>query len=239
MGRQVPLNPSFKKVLVTFRYLILPLDSKIKFPRFLKAFWNSWWNGSTLILFFRVLRIDFKILSLQFSHSFMFWLFVIPCMAARQASLSITNSWSFLKLIHRVGDAIQPSDHLSSPSLPAFNLSQHQGLFKWVSFLNHVAKVLKLQLQHQSFQWIFRTDLDLLAWSPCSPRNSQESYPTPQFKSINFWAFGLLYVQPSHPYMTTERIIALTRWTFVGKVLSLLFNMLSRFVTVFLQRSIF
>jgi len=59
--------------------------------------------------------------------------------------------------VHWVGDAIQPSHPLSSPS-PAFNLSQHQGLFKWVSSLHQVAKVLESELQHPSFQWIFRTD---------------------------------------------------------------------------------
>ena len=60
--------------------------------------------------------------------------------------------------VHQVSDAIQPSHPLSSPSPPAFNLSQHQGLFQWVSSLHQVAKVLKFQLQHQSFQWIFTTD---------------------------------------------------------------------------------
>ena len=60
--------------------------------------------------------------------------------------------------VHRVGDAIQPSHSLSSPSPPAFNLSQHQGLFQWVSSSHQVAKVLEFQLQHQTFQWIFRTD---------------------------------------------------------------------------------
>ena len=60
--------------------------------------------------------------------------------------------------VHQVCDAIQPSHPLSSPSPPAFNLSQHQGLFKWVSSLYQVAKGLEFQLQHQSFQWIFRTD---------------------------------------------------------------------------------
>ena len=60
--------------------------------------------------------------------------------------------------VHWIGDAIQPSHPLSSPSPPAFNLSQHQGLFKWVSSSHQVAKVLEFQLQHQSFQWIFRTD---------------------------------------------------------------------------------
>ena len=60
---------------------------------------------------------------------------------------------------HWVSDAIQPSHPLLSPSPPAFNLSQHQGLFQWVSSSHQVAKVLEFQLQHQSFQWIFRTDL--------------------------------------------------------------------------------
>ena len=61
--------------------------------------------------------------------------------------------------VHWVGDAIQASHPLSSPSLPAFNLSQQQGLFKWVSSSHQVAKVLEFQLQHQSFQWTLRTDL--------------------------------------------------------------------------------
>ena len=60
--------------------------------------------------------------------------------------------------VHWVGDAIQPSHPLSSPSPPALNISQHQGLFQCVSSSHHVAKVLEFQLQHQSLQWIFRTD---------------------------------------------------------------------------------
>ena len=60
--------------------------------------------------------------------------------------------------VHWISDAIQPSHPLSSPSPPTFNLSQHQGLFKWVSSSHQVAKVLEFQLQHQSFQWMFRTD---------------------------------------------------------------------------------
>ena len=60
--------------------------------------------------------------------------------------------------VHWVSDAIQPSHPLLSPSPPSFNLSQHLGLFKWVSSSHQVAKVLEFQLQHQSFQWIFKTD---------------------------------------------------------------------------------
>ena len=97
--------------------------------------------------------------------------------------------------VHRVGDAIQPSHPLASPSPPAFSVSQHQGLFQWVSSLHQVAKVLEFQLQHQSFQWIFRTDFlqDGLVGSPCTPRDSQESSPTPQFKSINSSVLSFLY----------------------------------------------
>ena len=97
--------------------------------------------------------------------------------------------------VHWVGDAIQPSHPLLSPSPPDFNPSQHQGLFKWVSSLHQVANVLEFQLQHQSFQWIFRTDFleDGLVESPCSPRDSQESSPTLQFKSINSLVVSFLY----------------------------------------------
>ena len=115
--------------------------------------------------------------------------------------------------VHWVGDAIQPSHPLSSPSPPAPNPSQHQSLFQWVNSLHQVPKVLGFQLQHQSFQWIFSTDLlqNGLVGSPCSPRDSQESSPTPQFRSINSSALSFLYsptliavqndiVQLSHPY---------------------------------------
>ena len=78
--------------------------------------------------------------------------------------------------VHRVSDAIQPSHLLFSPPPAAFNLSQHQSLSQWVSSSLQVAKVLELQLQHQSFQWIFRTDflLDWLVWSPWDPRDSMK-----------------------------------------------------------------
>ena len=73
-------------------------------------------------------------------------LFVTPWIAARQASLSITNSRSLLTHIHRVHDAIQPSHPLSSPSTPAPSPSQHQSLFQWVNSSHEVAKVLEFQL---------------------------------------------------------------------------------------------
>ena len=91
-----------------------------------------------------------------------------------------------------------PSNHLilSCPPFLLPSIFPSIRVFpKWVSSLHQVAKVLELQLQHQSFQWIFRTDFldNWLVWSPCSPRDSQKSSPTPQFKSISSSVLSLLY----------------------------------------------
>ena len=83
-------------------------------------------------------------------------LFATPWTAAHQAPLFFTISQSLLKLMFI--ELVMPSNHLLSPSPPAFSLSQQQGLFKWVSSSHQVAKVLEFQLQYQSFQWIFRTN---------------------------------------------------------------------------------
>ena len=141
--------------------------------------------------------------------------------------------------VHWVSDAIQPPHPLSSPSPPALNPSQHQSLFQWVNSSHEVAKVLEFQLQHHSLQRNPRVDLlqNGLVGSPCRTRDSQESSPTPQFKSISSSASAFFTVQLSHPYMTTGKTIALTRRTFVGKVMSLLLNMLSRLDITFLPRS--
>ena len=98
---------------------------------------------------------------------------------------------------HWVSDAIQPSHPLSSLSPPALNLSQHQGLFKWVSSSHQVAKVLEFQLQHHSFQRIPRPDLlqNGLVGSPCSPRDSYVwKLDTSKLRWIGSWCIsGLLY----------------------------------------------
>ena len=120
--------------------------------------------------------------------------------------------------VHRVGDAIQSSHPLSSPSPPAFNLSQHQGLFKWGGSSHQVAKVLEFQLQHQSFQWIFKTDflcmdwLDLLAVQGTVESLLQHH----SSKASLLWCSAFFIVQLSHRYMTTGKTIALTKWTFVS-----------------------
>ena len=84
--------------------------------------------------------------------------------------------------VHWVSDTIQPSHPLLSPSPPAFNLSQHQGLFKWVSSSHQVAKELEFQLQHQSFQWIFRTDF--LLGLPCGSDSKASVYNAGDLGSI-------------------------------------------------------
>ena len=133
---------------------------------------------------------------------------------------------------------IHPSHPLSFPS-PAFSLSQNQGLFQWVGSLHRVAKVLEFQLQHQSFQWIFRVDFlyDWVVWSPCYPRDSQESSLAPQFESINSQHSAFFIAHLSHLYMTTGKTIVLPIPTFVYKMITLLFNMLSKLVIAFLPRS--
>ena len=140
--------------------------------------------------------------------------------------------------VHWVGAAIQPFHPLSSPS-PAFNLTQHQGLFQWVDSSHQVAKILELQLQCQSFQWIFRTDFLLIDWFDLlsvqgSLRSLLQHYGS---KASILQHSAFFIVQLSHPYMTTGKTIALTIQTFIYKVMSLLYNTLSRFVIAFLPRS--
>ena len=94
------------------------------------------------------------------------------------------------------------------------------------------ASTLVLPMNTQDWYPLGWTD-----WIFLHPKDSQESSPTPQFKSINSSCSAFYIVQLSHPYMTTGKIITLTRWTFVGKVMSLLFNMLFMLVITFLPRS--
>ena len=141
--------------------------------------------------------------------------------------------------VHLVSDAIQPFHPLSSPSPPAPNPSQHQSLFQRVNSSHEVAKILEFQLQHHSFQEhpgliSFRMDwLDILAVH--GTLKSLLQHHSSKASILRCSAF--FTVQLSHPYMTTGKTIALSRRTFVGKVMSLLFNMLSRSVITFLPRS--
>ena len=140
---------------------------------------------------------------------------------------------------HRVDDAIQPSHPLSFPSPPAPNPSQHQGLFKRVSFLHQVTKYWSFSFsispsnEHPGLI-SFRMDwLDPLAVQGTIKSLLQHH----SSKASIFLCLAFFTVQISHPCMTTGKTIDLTRRTFVGKVMSLLFNMLSRLVITFLPRS--
>ena len=111
-----------------------------------------------------------------------------------------------------------------APFSPALNLSQHQALFQWVGSSHQVAKVLELQVQHQSFQWIFRwisfrVDwFDLLAIQGTLKNLFQDH--NSKVSILQWLAFFMVHV--SHPYLTTGKTMALTIWTFPGKVMSLL-----------------
>ena len=132
--------------------------------------------------------------------------------------------------VHQVGDAIQPYHSLSFPSPPAFSLSQHRGLFKWFSFSHHVAKVLEFQLQHQSFpmntpDW----SLGLTGWISLQSKEFSRVFSNTTVQKHQFFGaqISLWSNCQIHDYWKT---IALTRWTFVSKMMSLLFNTLSRLV---------
>ena len=143
--------------------------------------------------------------------------------------------------VHWVGDANQPSHPLSSPYPPTFSLFQHQGLFKWVSsFLrgpNYWSFSFNINPSNEYLGLIsFRMDwLDLLEVQ--GTLKSLLQHHSPKASILQHSAFFI--VQLSHPYVTTRKTVALTRWTFVGKVMSLVFNMLSRLVIAFLPRSVF
>ena len=141
--------------------------------------------------------------------------------------------------VHWVGDAIQPSQPLSSPSPPAFNLSQHQGLFQWVSSSHQVATVLKFSLNISPYNEYsglisFRMDwLDLLAVQGTLKSLLQHHSSKASFLQCS----PFFIVQLSHPYMTTGKTMDLARCAFVDRMMSLLFYILSRFVISFFPRA--
>ena len=142
--------------------------------------------------------------------------------------------------VHWVGDAIQPSHPLSSPSPPTFNLSQHQGLFQWVSSLHQVPKDWSFSFSISPFnEYSGLISSSMVDWLELlavqGTLKSLLQHHSSKASILQHSAF--FTVQLSHPYVTTEKTIALTRLTSVGQVMSLLFNMLSRLVATFLPRS--
>ena len=171
------------------------------------------------------------------------WLLVIPWTAACQTSLPVHRYLlEFAQThIHLVSDDIQPSHPLSPNSLLILNLSQHQGFFQWGRSSYQVVKVLELQLQHQLV-----LPLNMQDWFPLGLTGLISLLSkglSREFSSITIWKHQFFGAWPSlwstshRLYMTTGKTIALTIWTFVGKVVSLFFNTLSRFVITFLPRS--
>ena len=149
-----------------------------------------------------------------------------PRTAARQASLSITSSRSSLKLVFM--ESVMPSSHiiLCRPLLPPSVFPSIRIFCNESVLCNRWPEYWSLSFSiSPSSEYSGLISLNGLVGSPCSPRDSQESPPTPQFKSIIFRHSAFFRVQLSHSYMTTGKTIALTRQTFVGKVMSLLFNL--------------
>ena len=165
------------------------------------------------------------------------WLFVTPWIAAYQASLSFTISCSLLKLMSIV--LVMPSNHL----VLCHPLLLLPSIFPSIRVFSESALRIR-QPKYWGFSFIispsneysglisFRMDwFDLFA-----VQGTLKSSPTPQFKTSVLWLPAVFMVQLLHPYMTTGKTIALTRQTFVSKVMSQIFNILSRLATAFLPR---
>ena len=168
------------------------------------------------------------------------WLFATPWIAARQASLSITNSRSSLRLMSI--ESMMPSSYLilSRPFLllppipPSIRVFSNESTLRmrWPKYWSFSFSIIPskeiLGLISFRMDW-----LDLLAVQ--GTLKSLLQHHSSKASILQHSAF--FTVQLSHPYMTTGKTIALTRWTFIGKVISLLFNVLSRLVMTFLPRS--
>ena len=169
-----------------------------------------------------------------------FQLFVTPWNAARQASLSITNSWSLLKFISIA--SVMPSNclilchHLLLPPsiFPSIRVFSNE-LVLHIRWPKYWSFSFSISPSNENLELIsFRIDsLNLLAVQG-TLKNFLQHHSS---KASILWCSAFFIVQLSHPYITTGKTIALTRWTFVGKVMSLLFNMLSRLIIAFIPRS--
>ena len=166
-------------------------------------------------------------------------LFVTPGIKSHQASMSITNTWSLFKIT--VIDLVMPSNHLilcvpfssrlqsfpASGSIPVSQLFASGGQSIGVSAS---ASVLPMNIQ----DWF---PLGWTGWNSLQFKGLSRVFSNTTVQKHQFYGSALFMVQLSHPYMTTGKIITLTMWSFVGKVMSLIFNMLSRLVIAFLPRS--
>ena len=208
--------------------LLLDFISFFGSCKFINSFNKCLWNTSHVPLF-----------SVQFSHSVVSDS-ATPWTAAHQASLSIINSRSLLNL--KTIESVMPSNHLTlccplllPPSIfPSIRVFSNESVLhiRWPKYWIFSFSISPSN--EYSGLISFRMDwLDLLAVQGTLKSLLQHH----SSKASILWHSAFSIVQLSHPYMTTGETIALTRWTFVGKVMSLLFNMLSRLVTAFLPRS--
>ena len=176
--------------------------------------------------------------SVQFSSVSHVWLFATPWIAAHQASLSITNSWSLLKLM--CIELVMPSNHLIfchplllPPSIfPSIRVFSKKSVL-WIKWQEYWSFNFTISPSNEYSVLIsFRIDwFDLLAIQGTLKSLLQHH----SSKASVLQCSTFFMVQLSYPYMTTGKVITLTRWTFVSKVMSLLFNILSRFVVAFLR----
>ena len=166
------------------------------------------------------------------------WLFVTPWTTARQASLSITNYWSLLKLTSI--ESVIPSSHL----IPCHPLLLSPSIFTSIRVFSNVSDLLIRWPKYWSFSFSISPSMNIQVWFPLDwldllvlqgPLKSLLQHHSS--KASILWRSVFFIVQLSHLYMTTGKNIALTRWTSVGKVMSLLLNILSRLVITFLRRS--
>ena len=142
--------------------------------------------------------------------------------------------------VHKVSDAIQPSHALLSPSPPAFSLSQHQGLFKWVSFFASGGQSIgvsasELVLSMNIQDWFL---LGLTGWISLQSKGLSRVFSNTTVRKHQFFCTQLSLWSISYLYITTGKTLAFTIWTFVNKIMPLLFHMLSMLVIDFLTRSL-
>ena len=164
----------------------------------LQTRWPKYWNFS---FSFKISTSnEYSVLisfTIQFSCSIMSSSFATPCMDCSMPGFPVLHQLPELAQthVHQVGDTIQPFHSLLSPFPPVFNLSQHQGLLQWVSSSHQVAKVLDFSFNispSNEYSGLISFRMGLVG-SPCSPKDSQESSPTPQLKSINSSVLCFLY----------------------------------------------
>ena len=212
-----------------FLFLVLPLYNDPGFSTFfLLVAWIHWHSFMYILLLFSSVQSLSRV-----------QLLAAPWIIARQAYLSITNSQSLLKPMFI--ESVMPSSHLIlchpllllPPTPPSSRVFSNEPTLRmrWPKDCSFSFSITPSS--EHTVLISFRMDcLDLLA-----VQGTLKSLQHHSSKASIFWRSAFFTIQLSHPYMTTGKTIALTRWTFVGKVLSLLFNMLSRLVITILPRS--